>query len=69
MSEEKLLASGDTLFAQSVGRTDLEGGDSTALEASLRRLAGLPDSLSVLPGHGPETSIGTERKRNPYWPK
>lgn len=69
MSEEKFLASGDTLFAQSVGRTDLEGGDSTALEASLRRLAGLPDSLSVLPGHGPETSIGTERKRNPYWPK
>ena len=69
MSDEKLLASGDTLFAQSVGRTDLEGGDQAVLEASLRRLASLPDSLSVLPGHGPETSIGTERQRNPYWPK
>ena len=67
--DERLLASGDTLFAQSVGRTDLEGGDSTTLEASLRRLASLPDSLSVLPGHGPETSIGEERKRNPYWPR
>ena len=67
--DEKLLASGDTLFAQSVGRTDLEGGDQAVLEASLRRLAGLPDNLSVLPGHGPETSIGGERKRNPYWPK
>ncbi|MCR5346975.1 MAG: MBL fold metallo-hydrolase [Fretibacterium sp.] len=68
-ADEKLLASGDTLFAQSVGRTDLEGGDQAVLEASLRRLAALPDNLSVLPGHGPETSIGEERKRNPYWPR
>ena len=67
--EESLLASGDTLFAQSVGRTDLEGGDPAVLDASLRRLASLPDSLSVLPGHGPETSIGTEKKRNPFWPR
>ena len=67
--DERLLASGDTLFAQSVGRTDLEGGDEAVLEASLRRLASLPDNLPVLPGHGPETSIGAERKRNPYWPR
>ena len=66
--EQELLASGDTLFAQSVGRTDLDGGDREKLEDSLRRLAELPDSLRVLPGHGPETSIGEERKRNPFWP-
>ncbi|MBQ2617600.1 MAG: MBL fold metallo-hydrolase [Synergistaceae bacterium] len=65
----KILVSGDTLFAQSVGRTDLEGGDSLKLEASLRRLAEFPDGLRVLPGHGPETNIGSERELNPYWPR
>lgn len=65
----KILLSGDTLFAQSVGRTDLEGGDSVKLEASLRRLAEFPDTLHVLPGHGPETDIGSEREYNPYWPR
>ena len=65
----KLLVSGDTLFAQSVGRTDLEGGDWLKLEASLRRLAELDDGLHVLPGHGPDTSIGSERELNPYWPR
>lgn len=64
-----LLLSGDTLFAQSVGRTDLPGGDDLKLEASLRRLDTLPDSLHVLPGHGPDTSIASEREMNPYWPK
>lgn len=68
-SGHKLLLSGDTLFAQSVGRTDLEGGDWLKLEASLRRLAEFPDGLRVLPGHGPETSIGNERELNPYWPR
>lgn len=65
----KVLVSGDTLFAQSVGRTDLEGGDWLKLEASLRRLAKLDDGLHVLPGHGPDTSIGSERELNPYWPR
>ena len=65
---ETVLASGDTLFAQSVGRTDLDGGDQDVLDASLRRLAALPDALRVLPGHGPETAIGEERKHNPFWP-
>ncbi len=65
----KVLVSGDTLFAQSVGRTDLEGGDWLKLESSLRRLAELDDGLSVLPGHGPATSIGSERELNPYWPR
>lgn len=68
-SDESLLASGDTLFAQSVGRTDLEGGDAPTLTASLLRLAELPDGLRVLPGHGPETSIGEERRHNPFWPR
>ena len=68
-NDESVLASGDTLFAQSVGRTDLDGGDAEALEASLRRLAKLPDNLRVLPGPGPETFIGDERKRNPFWPR
>ncbi len=66
--DESILASGDTLFARSVGRTDLDGGDQEKLEKSLRRLAGLPDALRVLPGHGPETTIGEERARNPFWP-
>ena len=64
-----VLISGDTLFAQSVGRTDLEGGDEVKLENSLKRLSELHDSLHVLPGHGPDTSIGEEREMNPYWPR
>ena len=64
-----VLLSGDTLFAQSVGRTDLDGGDDLQLEASLRRLDTLPDSLHVLPGHGPDTCIASEREMNPYWPR
>ena len=64
-----VLLSGDTLFAQSVGRTDLEGGDDLKLEASLRKLDKLHDSLHVLPGHGPDTSIASEREMNPYWPR
>ena len=66
---KQLLLSGDTLFAQSVGRTDLPGGDGAKLLSSLRRLAELPDDLLVLPGHGPKTTIGDERKGNPFWPR
>lgn len=66
--QENFLASGDTLFAQSVGRTDLPGGDPSKLDDSLRKLSKLPDSLVVLPGHGPETTIGKERQHNPFWP-
>jgi glyoxylase-like metal-dependent hydrolase (beta-lactamase superfamily II) len=64
-----LLISGDTLFARSVGRTDLEGGDESVLMESLRVLSALPDSLQVFPGHGPETTIGEERRFNPFWPR
>ncbi|MDR3230842.1 MAG: MBL fold metallo-hydrolase [Synergistaceae bacterium] len=66
---DEILAAGDTLFAQSVGRTDLPGGDPAMLDASLLKLAALPDDLVVLPGHGPETTIGRERKSNPFWPR
>jgi glyoxylase-like metal-dependent hydrolase (beta-lactamase superfamily II) len=67
--DESVLVSGDTLFAQSVGRTDLPGGDEVQLLDSLRKLAELPDDLVVLPGHGPGTTIGRERKGNPFWPR
>ncbi len=66
--QERILVSGDTLFAQSVGRTDLPGGDSCRLDESLKKLAALPDDMAVLPGHGPDTTIGRERKNNPFWP-
>lgn len=62
-----LLFSGDTLFALSVGRTDLRGGDPAQMAASLRRLLHLvPDDTLVLPGHGPYSRFGEERLHNPY---
>jgi hydroxyacylglutathione hydrolase len=58
---------GDTLFAGSVGRTDLHGGSLDTLLQSIRtRLLTLPDSTVVYPGHGPATSIGVERRDNPF---
>lgn len=62
------LFSGDTLFAGSIGRTDLYGGDREAIERSLtERLLPLPDELKVHPGHGPETVLGDEKVANPYF--
>ena len=61
------LFSGDTLFAGSIGRTDLWGGSLDQIMASLRtKLMGLPDETVVYPGHGPVTSIGKERELNPF---
>ena len=58
---------GDCLFARSIGRTDLPGGSLQTLLHSIRtRLLTLPDATHVLPGHGKLTTIGTERRRNPY---
>ena len=58
---------GDTLFARGIGRTDLWGGDSDLLMRSLReRLLTLPDDLAVVAGHGPGTTIGDERRKNPF---
>lgn len=63
---EDLLLSGDTLFQGSIGRTDFPGGDVQAMMRSLRKLAQLDGNLRVLSGHGPETSIGIEKRINPY---
>lgn len=64
---EGILLSGDQLFAGSIGRTDLPGGDVAALAASMRtRVMTLPGDTRVLPGHGPETTIAIERATNPF---
>lgn len=60
------IFSGDVLFAGSIGRVDLPGADIPAMKASLDRLKELPDDTRVLSGHGPETTIGAEKKRNPF---
>ena len=62
----KLLLSGDTLFAGSVGRTDLPGGDMATLMDSLQKLTALPDDTLVIPGHGPHTTIAAEKRGNPF---
>ena len=63
----EVLISGDVLFAGSIGRTDLPGGSWAAMQKSLReKVLPLPDVMQVLPGHGPETSIGRERKYNQF---
>jgi glyoxylase-like metal-dependent hydrolase (beta-lactamase superfamily II) len=62
-----LVLSGDTLFAGGIGRTDLWGGDFDQEIASIRsRLLALDDRTRVIPGHGPETTIGRERRANPF---
>jgi glyoxylase-like metal-dependent hydrolase (beta-lactamase superfamily II) len=64
---DALLFSGDTLFCGSVGRTDLWGGSQEQLMASIQqRILTLPDDTVVYPGHGPETTIGQERRSNPF---
>jgi glyoxylase-like metal-dependent hydrolase (beta-lactamase superfamily II) len=63
----KLLIAGDTLFAGSIGRTDLPGGNFAQIIDSIQnRLMALPDETRVLTGHGPETTIGAERSSNPF---
>jgi glyoxylase-like metal-dependent hydrolase (beta-lactamase superfamily II) len=65
--DNQQLISGDVLFAGSIGRTDLPTGSATQMRKTLRdRILTLPDGLNVLPGHGGQTTIGTERVRNPY---
>ncbi len=63
------LFAGDTLFAGSVGRTDFPGGDPQAMRRSIARLSTLPDETRVHSGHGPDTSIGRERRVNPFFPR
>ncbi len=59
---ESILFSGDTLFCDGVGRTDLPGGDSAELSRSVKRLLSLPHNVKVFPGHGPATIIEQERR-------
>jgi hydroxyacylglutathione hydrolase len=66
-AEDKTLIAGDVLFQESIGRTDLPGGDYETLISSIRtKLFVLPDEVTVYPGHGPETTIGHEKKYNPF---
>ena len=68
--KEKMLIAGDTLFAGNIGRTDLAGGSFEKIINSLQgRLMALPDDTDVIPGHGPATTIGTERETNPFLQK
>ncbi len=65
---KNLLFTGDTLFAGSIGRTDLPGGDYDEIIKSLKtKLAPLDDNLEVYPGHGPKTTLGYEKSNNPFF--
>lgn len=64
--EPDVALTGDVLFAGTIGRTDLPGGDAIAMEATLRRLARLDPDTDVLPGHGPASTIAAELAGNPY---
>ncbi len=67
LSLDRTVLSGDVLFAGSIGRTDLAGGDPAAMQRSLRDVVlALPDTALVLPGHGPATTMAAERSSNPY---
>jgi hydroxyacylglutathione hydrolase len=67
LPDQSLLLAGDTLFSGSVGRTDLPGGNTRQLIASIHdRLLPLPDEVKVIPGHGSSTTIGAERESNPF---
>jgi glyoxylase-like metal-dependent hydrolase (beta-lactamase superfamily II) len=64
---DQVCLAGDVLFAGSIGRTDLPGGNTATMMTSLRdKILPLPDDTVVLPGHGPATTIGRERAQNPY---
>ncbi len=65
--EEKILFAGDTLFYGSIGRTDLYGGNHKQMISMIKeKLMELPDDVTVYPGHGASTTIGFERKKNPF---
>lgn len=67
---EKKLIAGDTLFAGNIGRTDLPGGSTDKIMRSLHtHVLALPDETEVVPGHGPNTTIGEERETNPFLQK
>lgn len=63
---EQTMLSGDVLFAGSIGRTDLPGGDGRVMMESLKRLASYPDEVKIYSGHGPATTLGVEKRTNPF---
>lgn len=66
-AEEKIAVTGDPIFAGSIGRTDLPGGSFALLEQSIRnQIYTLPDETVLLPGHGPHTTVGDEKRSNPF---
>lgn len=68
IENESMIITGDTLFADSIGRTDLPGGSHEQLLESIRsKLFTLPDNVVAYPGHGPDTTIGHEKRCNPYF--
>ncbi len=71
--QEGLLFAGDVVFYEGIGRTDIPGGDLDALRRSIQdHVLTLPDTVRILPGHGPETTVGHERRFNPFiasWPE
>jgi len=66
LPEAAALLTGDTLFAGNVGRTDLPGGSARDLTASLKKLVQLPPATRIYPGHGPESTLAEECRRNPW---
>ena len=66
LPNENIVFTGDTLFQESIGRTDLPGGDMATLIRSLRKLILLPDTTKIYPGHGYPTTINHEKQYNPY---
>lgn len=67
LDDAPVLVSGDTLFYESIGRTDLPGGSFTQIISSIKeKLFSLPETTIVIPGHGPNTQIGHEKKNNPF---
>jgi len=65
LGEEEVFT-GDTLFAGSIGRTDFPASSDREMQISLRKLLNLPNNLVVYPGHGPETTMGEEKRINPF---
>ena len=63
---EKVVFTGDTLFAEGIGRTDFPGGSIRDMRLSLQKLVRLPDYFLIYPGHGPSSIIGEERRNNPF---
>ena len=67
IEEEKVCFVGDVIFAQSIGRADLPGGDFATLERSIqKKVYILPEDTEICPGHGPDTTVGEERRSNPF---